>query len=239
MPFPTFLHEINTPTQYAGDNTRFIQQSFQTLQRTYFLYTDLLDKVKKGTVTPDLISNLEETKKADDVEYLFQETPEAISQTLIGIDRISKIVNAMKEFSHPGGKEKSPADLNRAIETTVTVARNEWKYVADVSLDLDPNLPRVTWFHTKCLKWLAMKFMYRRKKRLEREAIEEQQRQEEMERQRLEEERAAAIAAGEVDSDELTEEEQMQLTERQTIEELIRTKPAEVALLIKSWLSED
>ena len=139
-------HEINTPTQYAGDNTRFIQQSFQTLQRTYFLYTDLLDKVKKGTVTPDLISNLEETKKADDVEYLFQETPEAISQTLIGIDRISKIVNAMKEFSHPGGKEKSPADLNRAIETTVTVARNEWKYVADVSLDLDPNLPRVTCF---------------------------------------------------------------------------------------------
>ena len=81
--------------------------------------------------------------------------------------------------------------------------------------------------------------MYRRKKRLEREALEEQQRQEEMEQQRLEEERAAAVAAGEVDADELTEEEQEQLTERQTIEELIRTKPAEVALLIKTWLSED
>ena len=44
----------------------------------------------------------------------------------------------MKEFSHPGGKEKTPADLNRAIESTVTVAHNEWKYVADLKLELDP-----------------------------------------------------------------------------------------------------
>ena len=60
-----------------------------------------------------------------------------------------------------------------------------------------------------------------------------------MDKQRLDDERAAAVAAGEVDGDQLTEEEQQQLTERQAIEDLIRTKPAEVALLIKSWLSED
>ena len=81
--------------------------------------------------------------------------------------------------------------------------------------------------------------MYRRKKRLEREAIEEQERQEEMERQRIEEVRAAAVAAGEIEDDELTAEEQEQLTERQAIEELIRTKPAEVAMLIKTWLAEE
>ena len=80
---------------------------------------------------------------------------------------------------------------------------------------------------------------YRRKKRLEREAAEEEARQAELERQRLEDERAAAIAAGDIDKDELTEEEQQQLTERQALEELIRTKPAEVAMLIKTWLSED
>ena len=52
----------------------------------------------------------------------------------------------MKEFSHPGGREKTSADLNHAIETTVTVARNEWKYVAELKLDLDPLLPPVPCF---------------------------------------------------------------------------------------------
>jgi signal transduction histidine kinase len=59
------------------------------------------------------------------------------------VDRVTKIVRAMKEFSHPGGKEKAAADLNKGIETTVTVARSEWKYVADLELDLDPALPLV------------------------------------------------------------------------------------------------
>ncbi len=37
----------------------------------------------------------------------------------------------MKEFSHPDSAEKTAADLNKAIESTITVARNEWKYVAE------------------------------------------------------------------------------------------------------------
>jgi signal transduction histidine kinase len=49
----------------------------------------------------------------------------------------------MKDFSHPGAEQKIPLDLNRAIESTITVARNEWKYVAEVALALDPSLPLV------------------------------------------------------------------------------------------------
>jgi len=56
---------------------------------------------------------------------------------------VSKIVQAMKEFSHPGSTEKKEIDVNRAIESTITVARNEWKYVADLIMDLDPALPPV------------------------------------------------------------------------------------------------
>jgi flagellar M-ring protein FliF len=82
-------------------------------------------------------------------------------------------------------------------------------------------------------------FLYRRKKRLEKEAAEEVIRQEQMEKDRIEAERAAAIAAGRIEADELTEEEQQRMTERQTLEELIRTKPTEVAMLLKSWLASD
>jgi signal transduction histidine kinase len=49
----------------------------------------------------------------------------------------------MKEFSHPGSKEKIMINLNKAIESTVSIARNEWKYVADVRTNLEPSLPLV------------------------------------------------------------------------------------------------
>jgi two-component system NtrC family sensor kinase len=53
-------------------------------------------------------------------------------------------VRAMKEFSHPGSSSKAATDLNHAIGNTVLVSKNEWKYVADVVQDLDPDLPLVT-----------------------------------------------------------------------------------------------
>ncbi len=83
-------------------------------------------------------------------------------------------------------------------------------------------------------------YWYKRKKRLEREAIEEARRQEELAAQRAEEEaRALAVAAGQVQEEELTEEEKQQISERQALLNLIDNKPAEVAMLIKTWLAED
>ena len=90
-----------------------------------------------------LIRAVEATARAIDVAYLTKEIPEAIQQSLEGIERVAKIVQAMKEFSHPGSEEKTAIDLNSAIESTLTVARNEWKYVADMVMELDPTLPLV------------------------------------------------------------------------------------------------
>ena len=69
--------------------------------------------------------------------------PQAIQQGLEGADRVATIVRAMKEFSHPGSPEKRLVDLNRSLQSTVEVSRNEWKYVADVVTDFDPELPSV------------------------------------------------------------------------------------------------
>lgn len=78
-----------------------------------------------------------------DVEYLIEEIPSAITQTLEGVDRVSKIVRAMKDFAHPGVSEMTLTDLSHSINNTVMVARNEWKYAADLVTDFDPNLPPV------------------------------------------------------------------------------------------------
>ena len=96
-----------------------------------------------GSVAPDTIAELARCTEKADADYLRNEFPKAIAQSLEGMARISKIVRAMKEFSHPGSESKSAVDINHAIETTIAVARNEWKYVADVQTRFADNLPLV------------------------------------------------------------------------------------------------
>ncbi len=136
-------HEINTPTQYIGDNTRFVRDAFGDLSQLLALHEKLLDASKQQAVTPELLSEVETARQTADLPYLMQEVPKAIHQCLEGIERVATIVRAMKEFSHPGTGQKSAVDLNHAIESTITVARNEWKYVAEVVTQLDPSLPPV------------------------------------------------------------------------------------------------
>ena len=136
-------HEINTPTQYVGDNTRFLQDAFGDLQKVLIKHGELLESVKSGNPTETLIHDVESVLEEADLSYLNQEIPKAIEQALEGVERVAKIVSSMKEFSHPGSGEKTAHDINRALESTITVARNEWKYVAEMETDFDPDLPLV------------------------------------------------------------------------------------------------
>lgn len=131
-------HEINTPTQYVGDNLRFIQETTSELLEI-LLSLPPAASGEDGAV-PGFRAFHERLAQAD-LDYLRAELPKAARQSLEGVARISKIVGALKEFSHPDSEAKTLADLNRAIESTVAISRNEWKYVADLDLDLDPNLP--------------------------------------------------------------------------------------------------
>ncbi|MGA2887581.1 MAG: PAS domain S-box protein [Terracidiphilus sp.] len=137
-------HEINTPTQYIGDNVRFLKDAFQDLKSLLTPYERLLLAANGNTMSSETIQEVTTAVKCVDVDYLVEEIPKAINQTLEGVSRVSALVNAMKEFSHPDTKEKISMDLNRAIGSTITVARNEWKYVAEMDTDFDPSLPPIS-----------------------------------------------------------------------------------------------
>ncbi|MBZ5495707.1 MAG: PAS domain S-box protein [Acidobacteriia bacterium] len=139
-------HEINTPTQYVGDNTRFLKDAFGDLQSALQAYWGLLAACKEGNVTPELVQEVESGVQAADVEYLSEEIPKAIGQTLEGVDRVATIVRAMKDFSHPGTREKTPTNIHKAIESTLIVCRHEYKYVAEVVTDFDSSMPLVPCF---------------------------------------------------------------------------------------------
>jgi len=137
-------HEINTPAQFVGDNIGFLKDSWANIADLIQLSRRLREEVGSGSVQAQTAAALDMACQRADVDYLLAEVPSAIDQARDGTERISKIVRAMKEFSHPGGKEKCAVDINHAISTTITVARNEWKYVADVVTQFDPSLVPVS-----------------------------------------------------------------------------------------------
>jgi two-component system, NtrC family, sensor kinase len=136
-------HEINTPTQYVSDNTRFLQESWPSFAELLAVARDMRQEASQGPVSCQTLKRIDALAQAADFEYLRIEIPRAIEQSLEGIQRVGNIVRAMKDFSHPGSEEKRSVDINKAIETTITVARNEWKYVADVETQFDLALPVV------------------------------------------------------------------------------------------------
>jgi PAS domain S-box-containing protein len=136
-------HEINTPTQYVGDNIEFLQIAYESLVGLIAVLPRMVDTAATDAVSPEMISEARELIESANLDYLAEQIPRAIEQSIEGVGRISSIVQAMKEFSHPGSSEKTQVDLNQCIRSTVTVSRNEWKYVADLDLDLDDTLPHV------------------------------------------------------------------------------------------------
>ena len=139
-------HEINTPAQYVGDNTHFLQDAFNDLKRLLEIFRKMQDASDDREEQARLLTAAKRIAEEIGLDFLIDEIPMAIGQSLDGISKVSRIVRAMKEFSHPGGKEKTLIDLRMAIENTITVSRNEWKYVADMETDFDESLTTVPCF---------------------------------------------------------------------------------------------
>jgi signal transduction histidine kinase len=126
-------HEINTPIQFVSDNTQFVEQSFTELVG---LITTVRDRF--GETDPEIAALMGDV----DVTFMLDEIPTALRESLDGLDRVAQIVRAMKDFSHPG-QGRAEVDINRAVESTSQVARNEWKYHAELSLDLGADVSLV------------------------------------------------------------------------------------------------
>jgi len=111
-------HELNTPMQFVSDNMHFLRDAF----------AELLRALDGGEA---------------DTEFLVEEIPVAIEQTLEGVARASRIVQALRAFSHPGGEELRPTDLRQVVENALEVSRNTWKYSAEVAVEVEPGMPLV------------------------------------------------------------------------------------------------
>lgn len=147
-------HEINTPLQYVGDNIRFLKESFSEMCGLRDNYYKLIQHCETENFAEETIKDLKAFNEEADIDFIIEEIPPAISQSLDGVNKASRIVAAMKEFSHPGQKEKMLTDINKILDSTATVAKNEWKYVAKLKTEFDEQLPLV-----KCLPEINQVFL--------------------------------------------------------------------------------
>jgi PAS domain S-box-containing protein len=127
-------HEINTPVQFIGDSVTFLKEAADELLSLTFVYRGLLH-TEEPIGQDERQARMLAAEQDADLDYLIERVPPAFTRALAGIERVSTIVRAMRQFAHPS-TQRAPIDVNDALQTTLIVATNEYKYVADVVLDL-------------------------------------------------------------------------------------------------------
>ena len=140
-------HEINTPMQYVGDNLDYLEKRVGLLiplMKT-FENVDCMKGEEKGAALSDLRAVAKKIKAKSFADDLLG----AIKDSQDGVQHVSRIVRAMKEFAHPGQAAKMPVDINKALQSTIAVSTNEWKYVATIKTDFDETNPVVPAFHVE------------------------------------------------------------------------------------------
>jgi signal transduction histidine kinase len=135
-------HEINTPIQYVSDSVHFLRSAYDDFNQLFDGWRHALEVLPDGPVHNAFRLEIARLTEKYDVDFLRAEVPKAFERTFDGVERVTNIVKAMKEFAHPDTGEQSPADLNHAIRTTLLVASNEYKYLAKIHTEF-ADLPPV------------------------------------------------------------------------------------------------
>ncbi|MEZ5935857.1 MAG: ATP-binding protein [Alphaproteobacteria bacterium] len=137
-------HEINTPVQYIGDNINYLRDGVGDLLSLLAAYRDLAARLDADSAAAAPLQQVRRLEVELDLDFLMDEIPEAIAQAGEGLARVSTIVQAVKQFAHPGSREGQAFDANQAIDSTIEVCRGQWKYIAELQTRFADDLPKLT-----------------------------------------------------------------------------------------------
>jgi signal transduction histidine kinase len=128
--------------QFVNNSVQFLDRAFADIDRLQRSYAELRDAAAAGHLTPELMDRVADAEDVADVEYLRERVPQAIERSFHGLERVAKIVGAMRSFAHPPTTDREPVDLCDVVKKSLVVSANEYKYVADLNVELD-ELPLV------------------------------------------------------------------------------------------------
>ena len=128
-------HEINTPVQYVSDSVQFVRTSMADIGTVVQSYRELQRAVQSSGDIIEAARLAAAAEAAADLDYILENAPLALNSAIDGLGRVATIVRSMKEFAHPDQAHKTYADLNQAIQSTLVIASNEFKYLAEVETE--------------------------------------------------------------------------------------------------------
>lgn len=121
-------HEINNPVGFVNSNLGSLQRYVHNLLRLLDAYEKL-----EPSLTGDLLPALQQLKQEIDTTYLRKDINDLLEESLEGLQRVKRIVQDLKDFSHVDRAELEWADLEKGLESTLNVVWNELKYKAQVN----------------------------------------------------------------------------------------------------------
>jgi PAS domain S-box-containing protein len=125
-------HEINTPCQFMATNAEFLAGAFEDLDGLLAASERLRDEAQAAGNLASAVAAVDAAAEQADLAFLRANGPRAVAIIAEGVQRVSRIVAAMKDFAKPDMRDAAPLDINGALASTLTIIAHQTGGVADV-----------------------------------------------------------------------------------------------------------
>ncbi|MEJ2125179.1 MAG: ATP-binding protein [Alphaproteobacteria bacterium] len=136
-------HELNTPMQFIGDNITYIGESLEKIYKSYLHYDALKCKCENISSLRSEVDVINKFNKKINLGALANDIFNAIKETYDGVNQVCQISRSMREFTHPGSDTPELADINKVVQSALTICRSRSKHIATVDTDFMPNPPKI------------------------------------------------------------------------------------------------
>jgi len=125
-------HEINTPCQFMGTNAEFLGEALEDLEGLFMAHDRLRAEAAAVESLAAVVSEVDAAAERADLAFLRANGPAAVASIAEGVERVSRIVAAMKDFAKPDLRDATPFDVNHALASTLTIITHQTCGVAEV-----------------------------------------------------------------------------------------------------------
>jgi len=134
-------HEINNPVAFINSNLRTLDEYRRDLTELIDSYLHLEELAAGNPALSDdrdvaaTLEAIRTLKERIDLGFILEDFDKIISESREGTERVKKIVQDLKDFSHVDQAELKYTDLNKGLDSTLNIVWNEIKYKATVTRD--------------------------------------------------------------------------------------------------------
>jgi len=125
-------HELNNPINFIYTNFITLQNNFKGLKKVIHSYQTLAEKPEVRQAHVELIDTIREQENEMHLDFVMNDLDILFDETREGFKRSS----CMRDFSRTDHTQDFAIfDINKGIQDTLAIARNEYKYHCEIETD--------------------------------------------------------------------------------------------------------